>query len=554
MNARPRVSCILFVLAAATAVVADPTPDEKLLKTAGVGADGESLLAYLRLRTVSVADRQRIDGLIRQLGDPAFAVRERAMTDLVACGMPAIGPLRQAKDDPDVEIARRAERCLERIERVPSAALSAAVARGISRRKPAGAVEVLLAYLPVADDESVADEVREALAAVAVAGGGPDGRLVRALDDNNPLIRGAAAEALARSDLPAAVRLGHRAVTDGSADVRLRTLLALVTRAKDKSAVPSLIDLLAELPQGAGWRIEDVLIRLAGESAPQVTLGEDATVRRRCRDAWQEWWTKQGAGVDLARLDTAPPMLGRTLVVLREQRSGAGKIVEINAKKEIVWKIDGLQFPSDAVVVGGNHVLIAEENGHQVSERDFTGKVVWSKQIAMPIGVQRLPNGNTFIVSRNELLEIDKRQEKVTSYQRQQQYDICAAQRLRSGETVLLTRTGQCIRLDANHKEVKSFNIPRMVFTIAGLESLPNGRLLVTERERVAEYEVGGGAPAWEAPFRYPTSVQRLPNGNTLVATFQSQTPMVAELDRDKQTVWDYKPGDGSLPWRARRR
>jgi hypothetical protein len=28
----------------------------------------------------------------------------------------------------------------------------------------------------------------------------------------------------------------------------------------------------------------------------------------------------------------------------------------------------------------------------------------------------------------------------------------------------------------------------------------------------------------------------------------------VVELDRTGQTVWDYKPPEGTLPWRARRR
>src|SRR5438128_2544271 len=82
-----------------------------------------------------------------------------------AIGLPAVGLLRQAERDPDVEIVRRAERCLQRIEKVPSTALSAAAARLVARRPPEGAAEVLLNYLPLADDETVADEVRDALAA-----------------------------------------------------------------------------------------------------------------------------------------------------------------------------------------------------------------------------------------------------------------------------------------------------------------------------------------------------------------------------------------------------
>jgi hypothetical protein len=541
-------------LAVVVAAAAEAPPDDRILKTAGIGTDGPSLLAYLRMRTVSAADRQRIESLIRQLGDPAYTVRERAMNELVGCGMPAVGPLRQAQADPDVEISRRAQRCLERIERVPSAALSSAVARGVAKQKPSGAVGVLLAYLPVADDETVADEVREAIAAVAIANGKPEPQLVRVLDDTNPLIRSSAAEALARSGVPAAVALSRKALADGSADVRLRTAVALVTRAKDKSVVPAMIDLLAEVPQGSGWRVEDVLVRLAGESAPQITLGEDAAARAKCRDAWRDWWGKNGAAADLAKLDAAPPMLGHTLVVLREPRSAAGRVIEINAKKEVVWKIDGLQFPSDAVVVGRDHVLIAEEGAQQVSERELSGKVIWSKHVMQPIAVQRLANGNTFVVTRNQLLELDQRQQEVFSYQRNQQYDICAAQRLRNGDSLVLTRTGQCVRIDGKGKELKSFPIPRMVFTIAGLESLPNGRVLVTQRDCVAEFDQGGGAPVWQATFKYPTSAQRLPNGNTLVATAQSPSPMVAELDRNGQTVWDYKPTDGGVPWRARRR
>ena len=129
--------------------------------------------------------------------------------------------------------------------------------------------------------------------------GKPDKTLIQALDDPLPLKRGAAAEVLARSGQPAAVDLSRKALADGNADVRLRTALA-VTRAKDKSAVPSMIGLLAELPQGSGWRIEDVLIRLAGDSAPKVTLGEDVASRQNCRDACRDWWDKHGAATDLA--------------------------------------------------------------------------------------------------------------------------------------------------------------------------------------------------------------------------------------------------------------
>ena len=77
---------------------------------------------------------------------------------------------------------------------------------------------------------------------------------------------------------------------------------------------------------------------------------------------------------------------------------------------------------------------------------------------------------------------------------------------------------------------------------------------LVTQRDSVAEYDGTGGAPVWQATCSRPTSVQRLPNGNTLVASGMSAASGVIELDRAGQTVWEYKSTDNFLPWRARRR
>jgi hypothetical protein len=546
-------SAVLAVAApGGSSTPAGTSGDEQLLQKAQIDTSGPALLNYFRQRTVADTDRQRIEALIRQLGDSAYAVRERAMTELVACGLPAVGPLRQAEANPDVEIVRRAERCLERIERVPSTALSAAAARLIARQKPDGAAAVLLAYLPLADDENVGDEVREALSAVALKDGRPDPLLEQALEDPLPVKRGAAAEALIRTGRPEAVAASRKALADGNLDVRLRTALALVTYAKDRQAVPDMIRLLGDVPQGSGWRIEELLIRLAGDQAPQVSLGGDEAARQKCRDAWLAWWEQNGAKVDLAKLDGPPALLGYTLLVLRD-RTGHGKVLEINANKEVVWKIEGLNQPMDAIVVGKDRVVIAESNSHLVSERDFSGNRIWSKQVPMPTGVQRLPNGHTFVTCRNQLVELDAKQHQVFSYQRSQ-YDIVAAQRLRNGETLFVTQSGSCIRLDARGKEVKSFQTARMNYAYGDLEVLNNKRVLLTQRNGVAEFDLEGHQPhpLWQASFSGPTSVQRLPNGNTLVASINSQE--VAELDRQGHPVWQYKSPDGSLPWRARRR
>src|SRR5262249_54803546 len=177
----------------------------------------------------------------------------------------------------------------------------------------------------------------------------------------------------------------------------------------------------------------------------------------------------------------SPALLGQTLLVLRDRGVG-GSVLELNANKEVVWRIDGLQQPVDAAVVGPDRVVIAEQHSHQVTERDFSGKVLWRMQVMMPVGVQGLPNGHTFVTARNQLLELDEKHNPVFDHKRTQQADIIAAQKLCSGEIVFLTNAGLCIRLDAQGKELKQFPTVRMYYDIGHVEGLSNGRILLTQR------------------------------------------------------------------------
>jgi hypothetical protein len=543
----------VLIASLAFAAAAEPPSDEQLLKQAQIPDDGPGLVAYFRQRTVAGSDRQRIDTLIERLGDPVYTVRERATADLIASGLPAVTLLRRAAaNQDDVEVARRAERCLAAIERVPSATLAAAVARLIAKRKPQGAVVALLAYLPLADDEAVADEVRDALAILAASGDNPDPLLVQALNDSQPVRRGAAAEALIRTGRPEIVATARAALGDKNLDVRLRVALALATYARDKESVPALIDLLADLPQGSGWRVEEVLIRMAGDAAPQVSLGDDTAARKVCRDRWLAWWEKNRDSVDLARLEGTPAMLGHTLLVLRHQNGLGGQVVEMNDKRAVVWKIDGLQQPMDAAVVGKDRVLIADYTNHHVSERDFGGKTIWSKDVHLAVAVQRLPDGHTIVVSRAAVVEWDEKQHEVSAVRRPQQ-DIIAATKARTGEVVLITAGGNCMRIDPKtNKEVSpSFPLGEQSFGVGAVEVLPNGHILTTLRNSVVEFDASGKR-LWQAAYPRPTSVQRLPNGNTLVCSMSLQE--VAELDRNGRVAWKYNPPDKMTPWKARRR
>jgi hypothetical protein len=523
--------------------------DERALAAVHLGTDGPALLDFFRQHTPADTDRDKVGALIAALGDDSYRVREHASAELVALGAAAAPLLRDALKDPDVEIARRAEKCLQLIEPYPVATVAAAAARLLALRRPAGTAGALVRYLPYAEDDAVADAVRAALATVARHDGRPDPALVAALEDRVPGRRAAAVGALVRSAPEAERGPLRKYLRDPDPALRLEAALAFLD-VHDREAVPVLIDLLAELSPERGWRIEDVLWRLAGDDTPAVSLGADAAARRRCRDAWLAWWRKHGERVDLARLDGERRQLGYTLVV-ELNRGFAGRVLELDARGKPRWQIENLQYPIDAEVVGNDRVLIAEYRARKVTERDFEGDVKWEKTVPGILqGVQRLPNGNTFIVTRHQLLEVDREGREVASILRPS-HDVMAARKLRNGDIVLLTLAGLCLRVNRDGKELAQFTAGASYVMGTNFDVLPNGRVLVPQytADRVVEFD-RDGQKVWEVETAHPNSVVRLPNGNTLVGSMMNQRAV--EVDRNGKEVWEYK-AEGRL-MRVRRR
>jgi HEAT repeat protein len=510
--------------------------------------DGPALLNEFRKRSLADPERNRAQALIKQLGDDTFAVREKATEDLKGMG-PAIVPLlRQAANSPDLEVSQRAQKVLQAVEKDKLAPLAAVNARLVAFRKPAGAAEALLGYLPLADDETVAAEVRAALAAVAVRDGRPEPAVVRALEDAVPVRRAAAAEALCRAGALEQRPAVRRLLQDKDLAVRQQAGLALAGSG-DREAVPVLIALLSELPPEMAFPVEEFLYRAAGERAPDVRPGPEAATRTRIRQAWETWWRENAPTMTEAQLASArlerQRQLGYTLVVSLDQ----GQVLELGPDGKPRWQLNGLQGPSDAQVLPNGRVLITEMHNGSVSERTLKNEVVWQKQVNLPMGAQRLPNGNTFIVMRNQLVEVDRAGKEVFTYPRPEG-NILAAQKMRDGQIICLT-SSMCIRLDSAGKELRSF---RLVGPgrIHGMDVLPNGRVLVAQtwQNKVVEYD-STGRVSWEMAVTQPISAVRLPSGRLLVAN-QQWPPKVVEMDRTGKVVWETPLG--SHPSRIKRR
>jgi hypothetical protein len=389
--------------------------DEKLLKNAKVAGDTPALLAYLRNRTLTNDERAKVEVLIAQMGAMSFRTREQAMQSVIEKGPVVVELLRNHLNDADPEIARRAEKCIEKIKEVEQPPeVTAAVVRLLAARKTAGGAEVLLAYLPFADPDGVGEAIRTSLAALAALDGKVDKTLAAALKDKEPLRRAAAAEALTRAGVEETKPEVTALLKDPVANVRWRVASALVM-AKYRDAVPVLIDALVDANQAQAWQIEDTLCRLAeGRALPPVSLGSDDAARKKCRDAWLAWWNQHGKAVDLAVLQQTSRLLGYTTIVLLDQ----SKVLEMDANNKVRWAIGDLGFPLDVQVVPDDKVLVAEYNANRVTERNFKGEIL--RTIPFPAGgpgaagfgegpqmAQRLANGNTLMGGKYQLVEVD---------------------------------------------------------------------------------------------------------------------------------------------------
>jgi hypothetical protein len=527
----------------------DVAADAHLLKQFGVGADGPGLLAFFRSRSLTDRDREELAGRVRDLGSDNFRTREAASARLVRFGPPALPFLRNALASPDQEVARRAGFCIEEIERGPGPALPAAAVRLLASRPPAGAVEALLDFLPFNDDEGVEEEALNTLSRIGVHADRIEPALPAALADARPARRAAAAYVVGQAgdtDQRAAVR---KLLGDADPRVRLRAAQGLVS-ARDRSAVPVLIGLLADAPLPVGWQAEELLCRIAGDKAPVAAVGAgDADSRRKSRDAWLVWWRDQGLRTDLSGLEDRERLIGLTVVAELDTNS----VWECGLDGTVRWKLTNLQGPMDVQVLPGGRVLVAENQGQRVTERDLQGHVLWEKRLTgqNPIACQRLPNGNTFIATYQGMMEVTRDGREVFSSQRAPGFFVFGAQRLRNGHTVYISGQGAVTELDAEQKELRTLHIPNNGGWCA-VEALPNGHFLVAfaGNNRVAELDLSGKS-VWECTtVSTPCSATRLPNGNTLVASMGAQR--VVEVDRAGKAVWS-KP-TGGRPFRVHRR
>jgi HEAT repeat protein len=509
--------------------------------------DGNALQDEFKSRTLSDEERHKVLGLLKSLKAESAEERDKATQELVALGPKVVPLLRQSLEQMDVRAGALAQRCLNLIEKGAANPLPDAAPRLMALRRPAGTLETFLAYLPFVDSEPAAVEIIDLIYAVGVREGKADPLLIKALEDKVAARRSAAAVVLCRTQSADYLPAVRHLLKDDDLDVRLRTAEALVA-AGEREAVPVLIALLGELPLQQGYEVEDYLMRLTLDKAPEMAaMTADPASRTKARDAWAAWWKENGGAVELARGDLVQRSLGLTLVV-----ENTGRVVELDRAGKVRWKVEGLGNPVDAQVLPGQRLLVAEQGGNRVTERDLAGKILWERNgINQPFVAQRQRDGNTFIGCRNFILEVDANGKQVYQINRPGEY-LLAVTKFRDGTIGYINNQGRYLRIDNTGKEIKGYVIPSAQFGLSYMDILPNDNVIVFAHQlnKLVEYSPDGKT-VWEAAVQTVGMPCRLANGHTLVPNINAIR--ITELDRTGKVVSELKDF-GVRPYRVSRR
>jgi hypothetical protein len=445
----------------------------------------------------------------------------------------------------------RAERCLRAIAKTESRSLPSAAPRLLALRQPEGAAEALLAVLPWTEDEALVGEIHTALATLSVRDPKATKVLLAAVEDTLTMRRMAAGLALAKGGNAKTKPAVHKLLRDADMNLRIKVALALAM-ARDKEAIPVLIEALKEVAHEVSEPARDALYQIAGEKAPDVAPGDDAASRKRYSEAWAAWWEANKDSADLGKLTSSPGFLGYTLLTQVNPNNRIGGVCELGRDNKPRWQIGNLNYPLDARMVGNNRVLVCEYDGLRVTERDLKGTVIWQfPQVNQnPITAQRLRNGNTMVVTQGEIIEVDREKREVYRMKFQNKgLNLNYAYKFPNGELYCYATNGRCIRYDPKGQEIKSFNYPSGG-GVGAVDVDAKGRTIVAYNNNAVQAIDADGKVLFTVNTPNATTVSWTPNGNFLVTSYMNNN--VIEMNSQGRVISEYR--DTFSHWHARRR
>jgi HEAT repeat protein len=316
-------------------LAAPASSDEPVLEAARLPATDKALFDFFRKRAEPPPGRAAIEQLAHALGSESTTEADAAQRQLVSIGAPVVPVLREVANRVDaIRSSRRARQVLQLIEGPGADRLPTEAARLLAARKPLGAAEALLGYLPFADNDVVVEELVAALTAVGFRDGKADPAILAALKGTRAFGRATAARALCKAGGSSSWQAVRPLLADPEPSVRLQAALALGD-AHDSQAIGVLIECLADGPPQLGARAEEYLRGLAGEWTVQGPRGNDLVSRELRRELWATWWKKTSGELLLRELQSrtlTDEELDRALALLRKLETEQGETAAAAAR------------------------------------------------------------------------------------------------------------------------------------------------------------------------------------------------------------------------------
>ena len=411
-----------------------------------------------------------------------------------------------------------------------------ALIRLITLVRPANAIEIILAYIPSCNDDNIQDLLGECLGLYLNDQNTPPPALIAASTSSIEEIRTFAGRVLAQSPNEIAQKTCTTLLSDSSVRVRFEVARESIKN-QNKSAIPTLIELMTKVPAEKAEAIDQTLRAIAKDKSPESK--NDSKVDAA---AWNTWWQKEGTQLVLTPGLKNQEALKNFLVVESfNQEKKSGRVFLVTPSGKTLWEIANLSNPTDALLLPNNKILITEQGANRITERDTKGNISWEKSVTNPFHSQRLLNGNIFIASRNKIVEVGRNGNEIFSFSYPNE-TILAACKTRTNEYALLSYNGVFLKLDSKGNEVSKSRIPFPTnFGINGGAITQNDRVLVSipTLNKIMEFNFSGQS-TWESTITMPGIPTKLPNGNVVAPSLNGSK--IVEIQMDGKIIYESTP------------
>lgn len=510
-----------------------PFPLVAACESAGISPNKQAIVDRMTALVPNASVLENWDKAIRQLGDPDFGKREEATLHLMTQGPALRGHLLAAKVSNDPEIARRAEEIAQSLPfRQQEAWLESAVA-WLSQKPDPFLHNWLLAYLPWVEQTEPAHTSRWLVSRLLECSRNLNQWewATQVQPSSAPLLRLAATQSPLWDPETAGTSLPP---FPNEPDCRIRFLQAQRKFALQvPEAAIELARLLVLLPEGEALHAEEMLQSIAGpEANGRVALLHLGKMQREtCSKAWLEWLEKPGSLSAWNQNARGNKNQSRTLVIEFDGAKG-GRILELGSDWKPLWSMEGLSGPNSVQFLPGGNLLVAERTACRVTERSPSGRICWEQSLsAGPISAIRTPYGSTVVATFQEVVELDAVGRELRKHHHSSGFR--EVKTTPEGLLRCVTGDGHIQFLNEAWQVVESIKPERHgqgAAYWASVTRLESGRLLVSLGGTGRLVEINGeGKIVWEAAVPAVVHSQRLPNGNTLVCSFDGRA--LVELD-----------------------